>query len=61
MRNKDLIEMTKEIVIATASTSSQYHADEKSAQELVKAMDIIYNKLLEFAKKEQVIYPESNK
>lgn len=53
MKNSKLVEMTKEIVIAMASTSSQYHADEKSAQELVKAMDIIYKKLLELSNKEE--------
>lgn len=61
MHNKDLITMTKEIVIAMASTSSQYHADVNSATELVKAMDIIYNKLVELAQKDQIIYSESNK
>ena len=61
MHNKDLITMTKEIVIAMASTSSQYPADEESAQELVKAMDIIYNKLVELAKKGNIIQPETSK
>lgn len=59
MHNKDLIEMTKEIVIAMASTSSQYHADEDSAKEAAKAMDIIYNKLVELAQNKQVIYPKT--
>lgn len=59
MTNDKLIEMTKEIVIAMASTSSQYHANEQSAQELVKAMDVIYNKLLTLAKNDYYIVEEN--
>lgn len=50
--------MTKEIVIAMASTSSQYRAEEKSAEQLAKAMDIIYNKIVELAKNENIICPK---
>lgn len=59
MHNKELIMMTKEIVIAMASTSNQYHANEDSAKELVRAMDIIYNKLKDLSENERIIYPKN--
>lgn len=43
--------MTKDIIVAMASTSSQWRATEKDATELSKAMDIIYNKLVELSNK----------
>lgn len=61
MHNKELINITKEIVIAMASTSSQYRAEPDSATELAKAMDIIYKKLVELAQNEPVICSKTDK